>query len=141
MQTYDPTKVTLSILGNTITGYAPDSFVKVSRAEDGFMLTIGADGRGARTRNANKSGQIEITLLAASVSNDVLSALAVLDELTGQGVGPALIKDSSSLLSVAAAQNSWIKKIPDLERAKELGNVTWVIETDHIDIFNSGTIP
>lgn len=139
MQTYNPQKVSLAVLGNTISGFAAGSFIKVSRAEDGFMLTIGADGSGARTRNANRSGTFEITLLASSASNDVLSALAVEDELNADGVGPTLIKDASGT-AFASAQNSWVKKIPDLERAKELGEVTWVIESDNIDVFVGGTL-
>lgn len=140
MQTYDPQKVSISVNNQTIVGFAPDTFIKAARAEEAFKLTIGADGNGARTRNANRSGAIEITLLASSPSNDILQAQAITDEDLGTGVGPAMIKDNSGT-ALASAQNSWIQKIPDLERAKELGNVTWVIETDLLRIQQGGTNP
>jgi len=138
MATYDPQKVSLSVAGNTITGYAAGTFIKATRNEDGWMLTIGADGGGARTRNANKSGRVEITLLASSPSNDVLQAQAIVDELEATGVGPLLVKDGSGT-AVASAGNSWIVKHPDLERGKELGEITWIIETEALAIQNGGT--
>ncbi len=138
--TYDPAKVTLSMGGNNIVGFAPGTFVKCARNEDAYTLSVGADGLGARTRNANRSGTIEITLKADSPSNDLLSAQAALDELSGEGVGAALVKDGTGT-TVASAENAWIKKLPDIERAKELGEVTWTFETDLLQLTVGGTTP
>lgn len=138
-QTYDPQKVTVSVANITITGYATGSFVKVSRDEDAFVKTVGADGLVARTRNANRAGSIEVTLLQSSPSNDALSALALLDETSGTGVGAAQVKDVSGT-SIASAQNAWVKKLPDMERGKELGEVTWVIDCDLLNVTVGGTL-
>jgi len=137
-QTYDPQKVVLSVVGNAIVGFAAGTFVKCSRDEDAFTKTVGAGGDVARTRNANRSGSIEITLLASSPSNDVLSALAAKDELSGTGVGPAMIKDGSGT-ALASAQNCWVKKLPDFERAKELGETVWLIDCDVLSMTIGGT--
>jgi hypothetical protein len=140
MQTYDPKKVIVSALGNAIGGFAPGTFIKVSRAEDAFMLTVGSDGIGTRTKNANRSGTIEITLMASSPLNDVLQAAAILDDATGNGVGPMQIKDLKSVTSLVHAANCWIKKLPDFERAKELGEITWTLESDDIEIVHGGIV-
>ncbi len=138
MKNYDPTKVTIVVAGNKIDGFAPDTFVSVKRDEDAYTKQVGAAGDVTRTRNANKGGTIEITLMQASPSNDVLSALAVLDELKGAGTGEAQVTDTTSSATLAHAQNAWVKKFADLGRAKEAGTVEWVLDCDKIEMFVGG---
>lgn len=140
MKSYDPTKVSVIFNGTTITGFGPDTFVKVMRNEDGWSLQMGNSGSGARSRNPNKSGRCEVTLLTSDPSNALLMAFADTDELSGQGVGELLIKDRATALAVCSAQNAWVVKIPDWERAKEVGAVTWIIESDLMHIFHDGII-
>jgi Bacteriophage KPP10, Structural protein ORF10 len=140
MRSYDPTEVTVSFNGLTIDGYGPGTFIKVSRNEDSWSLQIGNSGSGARSRNPNKSGRFEFTLLESSPANGLLSAVALADELRGEGVGEVQVKDRGTLLAKCSGQNAWIVKPPDFERAKEVGEVTWVIESDNIDVFHDGLI-
>lgn len=137
--TYDPQKVTVVVGNLTLIGYA-DTFVKAYRNEEIFTYVPSADGHGTRVRNANRSGRIEVTLKGSSPSNDALQTLAIQDELNGTGVKPVLVKDGSGT-ALAQGQNAWIIKIPDLERAKELGDVTWIIETDILAPKQGGTTP
>src|SRR5690242_10588032 len=139
--TYDPTKVTMQLGSITVIGFVDGTFVKVYRNEELWSLKVSADGHGARTRNANRSGRAEFTLKQTSPSNDQLQAQAIVDELSGGGVASLFIKDSSSLAARAQGANAWIIKIPDFERAKEEGEVTWVIETDFLDLVQSGASP
>jgi hypothetical protein len=138
MQTYDVKNVTISVGGATIDGFGPDAVVKVSRNEDGFSFQPSNSGGGARSKNPNKSGRIEITLLAASPSNAILQAFAVADELRGEGVVEALIKDRSTALALCQAQNAWVVKFPDWERGKTVGDITWILECDDIEMIHDG---
>ena len=140
MRTYDPTENTTSFNGTPIDGYGPGTFIKVTRNVDSYTLQMGNSGVGARSKSPDKSGTIEITLLASSPANGLLSAIQQQDELTGEGVGEFLVKDRSTLTAKCQAQNAWIKKPPDWERAKEVGEVTWVLESDNIDILHDGLI-
>lgn len=140
MADWDPTKFTMSVGGITIVEYSASTFIKASYNEDNFSLEVGADGRGCRIRNANQSGRYEITLLKSSPSNDLLSALSILDRQSGQGVVPVQVKDGNGK-AVAASENTWIVKQADLERAKELGDVTWTLETDFLEIVQGGYLP
>jgi len=140
MAEWDPTKFTMSVGANTIVEYAAGTFIKASFDEDQYSLEIGADGRGCRIRNANEAGKFEITLLKSSPSNDLLSAQAILDRQTGQGVVPIQVKDGNGA-AVASAQNAWIVKMADLERGKELGEVTWTIQTDKLEMVQGGILP
>lgn len=137
--TFDPTKVTFVLGSITAEGYA-DSFIKAYRNEDAFSIVVSADGKVTRVRNANRSGRFEVTLKNSSPTNDLFQAQAILDEQTGGGIAPALVKDGSGTAH-AQGKNSWIVKQPDLERAKELGDVTWIIETDILDMGQGGTTP
>lgn len=137
MKTYDPGKVTTSFLSNTLGGFADGTMVVVKRRSDAFTLTIGSSGEGCRNRSQDKSGEIEITLLASSASNDVLNAAADSDEKDGTGVGAFQIKDLNGT-SICHATNAWIKKKPDMEFAKEVSNRVWVLETDEIEMTEGG---
>lgn len=139
--TYDPTEVFVIFNGVIIDGYAPGTFIKVSRNEDVFSFQASNSGGGARSRNPNRSGRIEITLQTGSAANAFLSAFADADEQTGQGVGEFLVQDSATAAAECKAQNAWIVKRPDWERAKETGDVTWILESDDIAIAHDGLVP
>lgn len=139
IRTYDPAKHLISFAGNLLGSPGKDTFIKASRNEDGFMLQKGVAGEGTRTRNNNKSGTVEYTCLASSQTNDILSAIAAADELAGTGVGTLFMKESNGT-SVLHALNAWIKKLPDTERAKEAGEVTWLFECDSLEIFQGGIV-
>lgn len=137
MAEWDPTQFIITVGSDTITEFAPSTFIKADFDEDQYSKEIGADGAGCRIRNANQGGYFEITLLKSSLSNDVLSALAVLDRATAQGVVPVQVKDMNGT-AVAAAAHAWITRIPALERGKELGDVTWKLDTTKLEILVGG---
>lgn len=137
LRQYDPKQISLIVGGKIITGYADGTFVTPERNEDAFMLKVGVDGEGSRSKNANKSGKITIVLMQTSPSNDYLSALALADELSGNGVVPALMKDNLGTTLVTAL-SAWVKKIANPEMAKEVGTRTWVIETDELNMLVGG---
>lgn len=136
--TYDPAKHLVSFNGLTIPpAFGPDTYLKVSRAGEGFTRQKGAGGEGGRSMNRDRGGTVELTLMANSVANDLLMAVAVADELTAVGAGPLFIKELNGTTKVGS-MNAWIQKIPDIERAKELGTVTWVFECDDLEMFVGG---
>lgn len=137
MKTWDPTRFIITIGAINAVDFAKGGFIKAMYNEDAYSLQIGADGFGARIRNANESGRFEITLQKSSPTNDLLSAQALLDRQTGQGVVPVQVKDLNGT-SVALGQNTWITKVPDLERGAELGDVTWILETDRLKMTEGG---
>lgn len=139
--TYDPTQQDVVFNGQLIDGFAPGTFITVARNEDGWSFQPSNSGGGARSRNPNRSGRFTFTLLAASPSNGILSALVTVDELSGTGVGEVLVRDRSTLAAECSAQNGWIVKYPDWTRAKETGEVTWIIESDAVNMVHDGLAP
>lgn len=140
MYTYDPKNVNTSFNNVNIDGYGPDTFIKVARDEDGWSYQPSNSGRGARSRNPNKAGTIEITLSATSPANGLLTAISVQDDSLGTGVGAFLVKDRSTAAALCSARNAWIQKRPDWERAKESGVVTWLLRSDDIHIAHDGIV-
>lgn len=139
--TYDPTEQVIVFLDNIIDGYAEETFIKASRNADGWSFKPSNSGGGARNRNPNKSGRFEFTLHGGSPSNAILSGIADADERDGTGIGQCFVKDRSSDGARCFAQFAWIVKHPDYERMKEIGDITWIIETDDIEIAHAGLIP
>lgn len=140
---YDPGKliVSLGLLPSPISGYQKGTFIKIARDAQAFMKFVGSDGETTRVRNRNRSGSMEITLQQGSASNATLSALAEVDELTGQGVVPMTFMDMSgtSPQSVAASTYAWIRKKPDMTFGgeSEEGRV-WIFDLASMDFFIGG---
>lgn len=139
VKTYDPAGIAIIVAGGPIEGFAPDTFVVAARRNPSWALTVGADGEGARAKSNDKSGTITFTLIQTSLSNDFLSSLAALDELTNNGVGPLLIKDLNGD-TIIAAGTAWVQKPADSEYGKEIATREWVLETDDLNMFVGGVI-
>lgn len=137
LQTYDPQRIKLIVLGAPIMGFADGTFAKLERNNPTYTLKVGADGETCRSRSHDKSGKLTITLMGSSPSNDDLSARAQADELAGAGVGPVLIQDLSGT-TLATAANAWVTMPSAVEFGKEVSDREWVIELDSVDIFVGG---
>ena len=135
--TYDPGQVIVLVNAVPLSGFSDDGMIEAEREEDTFIKKVGVDGFTSRARNRNKSGEITITLQQTSPSNDHLSALAILDEQTGRGVVPVLIKDLSGR-SVLASAFAWVRKPPASAFAKEVEDREWILDCASLDIFTGG---
>jgi len=130
---YDPAKLIQVLAGIPITGYADGTFVTVVRNEDSFTLRVGATGEACRARSNNKSARITFTLLQSSATNDLLSGLSNLDEMSpgGDGIGPYSLNDlfgSTKLI----AEKAWIVKPADVTYSQDVETREWTIETDSL---------
>lgn len=139
VKTYDPKKVVVSFGGAPLTGFAPGTFVEITYDEDAWTKMVGADGEGARARNANRGGKVKVTLMQTSVSNDVLSGYFVADRDLGTGALPLFVKDLLGR-SLAVAVTAWIMKAADVKFGKELDTREWTFDTDNLEVFVGGNL-
>ena len=102
VHTYDPANVIVSIGGTPMSGFADGTFVMVSRDEDIFSKVSGADGEVSRAKSNNRSGSLTLTLMQTSMSNDVLSAIAVLDEISNVNYNVQEVNAKSSSSSAGS---------------------------------------
>lgn len=135
----DPGQVVATFKGVNIVGFNDGSFIEVERSEDAFSMHVGATGDVTRVRNRNRTGAVTFTLIQASPTNDLLSAIALDDELNGTGYGPLIIKD---LLggTMYRATEAWIRKYPKGDHAKDATSRQWVIDCSELKMNIGGSV-
>ncbi len=140
MKTYDPSQV-IVIWGPIIfSGLTDDGdAITAEHDEDHATKKVGLGGEVARAMNMNRCGGVSVRLMATSMTNDELSAAAAVDRLDRSAVFPLTIKDLSGL-TVFFTKSAWIKKIPQLTYAKEIGVREWPFDCGQIDTFIGGII-
>lgn len=125
LPSYSPKDVKISFNGIAITGYAPDSFVRLRRNSDILGETVGAAGELSLTKIADRTGEVEIELMQTSESNLLLSGIALLTENGGPiTVGVLMIQDPSGSV-LATALNAYIKSHPEVELGADQNSKTW----------------
>jgi hypothetical protein len=137
IKSFDPAQVSIIFAGIPIEGFADGTFITAARDNPSFTKVVGSDGEGARSKSNDTGGSVTVTLMQTSLSNDALSAIMALDEATGDGVGPLLIKDGLGR-TLISAESAWLEKPADAEFAREISNREWVIQTDNLQIFDGG---
>jgi len=137
VRTYDPKQVLVIIGGIPMGGFADGAFVTVERTSDTFTKVSGADGIISRAKTNDRSGSLKFTIAQTSPSNDVLTGIAIADELTSDGVVPVLIKDNSGR-SIFISAFGWVKKPPASEFAKDITNREWTMDLADLDVFVGG---
>jgi hypothetical protein len=125
--------VTVIFVGYILSGFADGTFVQVAPAEDNFTKKVGADGEVARAQGRNATSEVTITLLATSDSNDILNTIKESDRLISDGVLPLSIIDDSTGRTDYYWPEAWIKKTPEGEFGKEVGDRAWVFDTGQPD--------
>lgn len=134
VRTYDPKEVIITINSVPMSGFTDGTFLEVVRNEPTWTLVVGADGFATRGKSNNFSGQITLTLKQSSPSNDVLSGLMILDELTNNGIVPIFIKDLSGNSTYFSGQG-WVQQWPDSTFSKDIGDRSWIIQVAELDLF------
>lgn len=122
---YDPSSVVLSLGGWSPYGFASDTKIEISRAEDNILPYIGCDNDLSLALNRNNSGTMSIHLQATSKANDTLCGMAAQAKTTKFVTFPVLMNDPAGLNVISTV--GWIQKSPDMSLGKEIGVYTWVI--------------
>lgn len=137
VKTYDPKLIVITFGGIALTGYEDGTFVDAKPSADRFSRKVGADGEVARSRSADRTHEITLTLQQVSPSNDYLSSVLLLDTVANKGVLPLQIADLNGT-SIQFWDAAWIKTPPNNVSAKEVGPRTWVFDTGQIVLENYG---
>lgn len=130
---YSPKDVNVSFNGIAITGFAPDSFIRLSRNSELLGETVGAAGELSLTKIADRTGAIEIELMQTAETNLLLSALALATENGGPiTVGTLMIQDPSGSV-LAVALNAYLKAFPDVELGADQNTKTWMFGCETLE--------
>lgn len=140
-QQYSPKDVVCSWNGIAIEGFAPDSFLRLQRTSPLITPVVGAGGQVALTRNADKTGTIEIELMQTSLSNQMLSAIQAKQdnmELEEDISSNFVIYDPSGSV-LATGVNAWLQELPQIELGRDQNSKTWIFGCEKLDY--TSTIP
>lgn len=122
VETYDPTQVTMTVAGKTITGFGEGTYITVRREEDQYITHVGAQGEVSRTKNANNVGVIEVTLKLVAPANALLAQLANSD-----GLFTASVTDSFMGTTIMSGSKCWMSRSPDKTFGDRDAGRTWQI--------------
>lgn len=130
LKTLDPAKVTLSVDGMVVTGFAAGEYIRATLKEPQYEQHVGVHGHAIRVRRHGRAGEIRFRLLPTS---PILPKLRALEEQ--EGTFEVVCTDSNDGAEKGfTAPVAWIPKGHDFVRAKDgPGNeVEVTIETHHL---------
>lgn len=121
--TYDARKVTTTVNGAFITGYADGTMVKCSKDNDNFESSSSAQGDAVVSINGDAMGTVEITLNQTSPSIATLNKLA--NERT---MFPVWVNSNNEVKEVTGGTKAMVTKVPDIEHGKSVSNRVYTIK-------------
>lgn len=133
LRTIDPSRVTFTVNGHTITGFADGEVIRAEHTENAYDLVIGVQGHALRMRRAGRPGTIRVRLLPTSPSIQIIRALeGRVDPF------PVVCTDSNDGVDKGfVAEEAWLQRAPGFIRAKDGGgNVVEVTFETHNLVFN-----
>jgi len=137
LRSYSPKDVIVTVNGIPLTGYAPDTFISISRNAELVEEEVGSDGSLSLTKVADKTGEITIMLQQTSPTNTALSAAALVQEYATDEIIPMVITildPSGSVL--AAATNSYFKSYPSMDVGASQNAREWMFGCEDL-VFGS----
>lgn len=131
---YVPESVNCLIAGLIpITGFVDGTFISVDKDEMPYSSVRMPDGTIARKYNNSQTYTITITLHNGAETNNLLTKLWQVDEITQRGKFPLLIKDQSGS-DLLFSTESWIEGIPSLTKSNAIDSRVWVIKSAYAQI-------
>lgn len=128
LHSYSPEEVDFLLAGVIpVKGFMDGTFIDVRKNVTPFGLHTTTDGMNSRVYRNSATYTVQITLSNTSPSNDVLTKLWQLDEITQMGKFPLLMKDNfgSSMFFSATA---WVQQPSDLYYANRVSERVWIFQ-------------
>jgi len=121
---YDPKKVICTLGLQTVTGFAPDTKLVISRSNNVSTKTEGVDGDLSINIDSRFSGTLSVSLLHNASFNKVLAAWVFQLGVTGYPFFPVEVEDPSGM-SISTV--GCVEVQTDYTTAQETGTLEWVI--------------
>ncbi len=137
---WDPAQLSVIVGGVPIGGFAEGSMIELKMNTPRFSTVTGTTGEKVRSKSLDKGAMLTIKLMQTSSSNDILTAIAIADDLApnGAGIFPIMLRDRSGRAQYAAAE-AWIVDQPDADFDKSAKSREWKIEIAELDAFTGGS--
>lgn len=140
--TYSPEEVSVLVAGFIpLAGFIDGTFINIDKDVMPFTSVRTPDGTVARLYNNDQTYTITITLHNGSESNELLTKLWQLDEISQRGKFPLFIKDNSGS-DLFFSTNTWIEQVPSLIKSNSIDSRVWVLRSSQavINIGGNGNV-
>lgn len=111
-----------------VEGFVDGTFISVDKDEMPYSSIRMPDGTVARKKNTSQTYTITVTLHNGAETNNLLTKMWQIDELTDRGKFPLLIKDQSGS-DLLFSTESWIEGIPSMTKSNAIDSRVWVIKS------------
>jgi len=125
---YCPEDVNCLAFGIPLSGFSEGTFITISKDRMPYGTTETADGMTARLFTNSQTYTIQLTFHRGSTSNDVLTKLWQLDELTQRAKFPLFVKDLSGT-DLFFSTNTWIETLPNMVQSSTFDSRTWILRS------------
>lgn len=125
---YVPDEVNCLAFGIPLTGFGNGTFITITKDKVPYTTTETPDGTITRLYTNSQTYTIALTFHRGSTSNDVLTKLWQLDEITQRMKFPLLVKDLSGT-DLFFSTNTWIEGIPSIVESTTFDSRTWVLRS------------
>ena len=137
MSTHNLKNHKLTIGVKTYTGFGDGSAVIVARVTEAATMIIGSTGEGHHNLINDQSGTITVRIDRSSSENAFLSALSVLQELSGAGEVAITYEDINGG-DVHSALSCRLQKMPDGDYTNDMGGLDYVFNCLQLDMWYGG---
>lgn len=134
---YCPEDINCLAFGIPLNGFAEGTFITISKDKVPYGATETADGMTARLFTNSQTYTIQLTFHRGSTSNDVLTKLWQLDEITQKAKFPLFIKDLSGT-DLFFSTNTWIESLPNMVQSSTFDSRTWILRSSQA-VINVGS--
>lgn len=128
IHSYSPEEVDFLIAGLVpVRGFVDGTFIDIRKNVTPYGLHTSTDGLNSRVYRNSNTYTAQITLSSTSESNEILTKIWQLDEITQMGKFPIIIKDNfgSSLFFSATA---WIQQPADMYYSNRITDRVWIFQ-------------
>lgn len=126
--TYIPEEVTVVIAGLLAAeGFADGTFINITKDEAPYRSRTTSDGQTIRIYRNSQTYTVDLTFHIGSITNDFLTKLWQLDEISQKGKFQILVKDGSGS-DLFFSATSWIEGLPTMVKSTSVDTRTWRIK-------------
>lgn len=134
---YSPDSVNCLAFGIPLDGFADGTFITIGKDKVPYGSTETADGQVARLYTNSQTYTISLTFHRGSTSNDILTKLWQLDEISQVGKFSLFIKDLSGT-DLFFSTNTWIEGVPNMVQSTNFDTRTWILRSSQA-VINIGS--
>jgi len=137
---YCPDEVDVLLAGFIpVKGFLDGTFIEITKDVQPFQTRVSADGQVMRLYQQSDVYTLTLTLMSTSETNDVLTKLWQLDEITQKGKFPVLVKDKTGT-DLFFSTTSWVEVVPGIVKSNNIEGRSWTLKSIEASINIGGNI-